>query len=881
MLDLYRPMIFCIFCLLFSLSTLACNTELDTGTCTSDLDCDGEKICENNSCILPSDIATDGDSSETDAEALADGDEELDTIEDDSLEEDQTDTAEDLCQNNPCITMENSTCEALTGNCICNTGFCQIAGLCVADGTANNEQKCLICDSNRQKTGWSLGLISHECREASGPCDVAEFCDGQNPECPEDLKLTSECRPSAGQCDAVDFCDGIHNQCPDDAKLTVECRSANGVCDAVDFCNGVDNDCPADIKLTSKCRDSVGICDAIEFCDGINNNCPADNKLTSECRPATGVCDKAEFCNGTGNTCPTDTKLTTECRSSAGVCDKADFCDGLQNICPIDAKLTSQCRDAAGVCDKVEYCDGQNNSCPTDTKLTIECRPSSGTCDAADFCDGTNNDCPEDLAASNGEMCNDENLCTVGDTCQNGTCTGSPKCSDNKSCTTDNCNAANGSCTYDIVDEHCLINNTCYDTGQANPLNNCDECNPDVSNTNWYPKVTDSPCTDDGNPCTYDVCDGMGLCLHPSNTSSCDDGNNCTDNDVCENNFCSGTSYSCNGNGTCNAFDNSCTCHRGFSGTYCDSCDSGYIDYPNCHTPGFANISAGTFWMGSPDGSCPYSYPGSCINENGRMYNEGLHRITLTYDFEMQIHEVTQGEFSEFARNPSYFGSNGAGANCGANCPVERVSWLESLLYANWLSEESRLEPCYVLTDCVGTIGGGCDYDIANCSEDTYSCNFALNGVSKPQNCEGYRLPTEAEWEYAIRSGNEYTAFYQTDESNGTYTGYGSDYNLDVIAWYKSTATVTTHPVGQKPANAWGLYDMSGNVDEFVWDYYDFYYENGPSTDPTGATFDEHHVRRGGSFMDIADCCRSAYRHVTSEGYRSVYSGFRLCRTLH
>ncbi|MBF0119231.1 MAG: SUMF1/EgtB/PvdO family nonheme iron enzyme [Desulfobacterales bacterium] len=227
----------------------------------------------------------------------------------------------------------------------------------------------------------------------------------------------------------------------------------------------------------------------------------------------------------------------------------------------------------------------------------------------------------------------------------------------------------------------------------------------------------------------------------------------------------------------------------------------------------FVQIPAGSFMMGSPE------------SEPGRDSDETLHKVTLTKGFYMQITEVTQGQWKAImGNNPSHF------KNCGNECPVEKVSW----------------------------------HDVQNFIEKLNQ----KEGISK------YRLPTEAEWEYASRAGSE-SAF-----ANGsiTQTACEHDPNLDKMGWYCGNADSKTHSVAQKESNNWGLYDMHGNVWEWCQDWKDSY-PSGYITDPTGPSRGEDRVYRGGSRGDFARGCRSAYRESGTPDGGYEYVGFRLLRT--
>ena len=263
-------------------------------------------------------------------------------------------------------------------------------------------------------------------------------------------------------------------------------------------------------------------------------------------------------------------------------------------------------------------------------------------------------------------------------------------------------------------------------------------------------------------------------------------------------------------------------------------------------TRGFVSIKAGSFVMGSTD------------QEQARYTNERVHKVTLTRSFEISAHEVTQAQFEALmGYNPSHFGE------C-AKCPVESVSWHEVLAYTNALSTKAGLTACY---SCAGAK-----------AEVKCEVAAAFQGA-KIYDCPGYRLPTDAEWEYAYRAGTT-TPYYNGDSDPDTRVScLKADPVAGAIGWYCNNANKRTHEVGQKKPNAWGLYDMAGNVWEWCHDEYLAVLDK-DQVDPWGIPNSPMRVVRGGAWRYPSRGMRAACRAWYKPYYRGDRHGFRPARTL-
>ena len=224
-----------------------------------------------------------------------------------------------------------------------------------------------------------------------------------------------------------------------------------------------------------------------------------------------------------------------------------------------------------------------------------------------------------------------------------------------------------------------------------------------------------------------------------------------------------------------------------------------------------AQIPSGEFIMG---------------DDRGDADEKPAHKVPVSA-FYMDTRELTQKAYeSLMEKNPS--------KSKGPDLPVEQVDWYHAVLYCNLRSLKEGLKPCY--------------------DAKTLACDFRA---------DGYRLPTEAEWEYACRAGTR------------TKYSFGDDAaKLKTSAWFKANANQTTHPVGQKTSNPWGLYDLHGNVAEWCHDVYsETYYQQSESKDPRGPSAGNKRVLRGGGWRASEDSCRSSARNSENARFADACFG--------
>lgn len=244
----------------------------------------------------------------------------------------------------------------------------------------------------------------------------------------------------------------------------------------------------------------------------------------------------------------------------------------------------------------------------------------------------------------------------------------------------------------------------------------------------------------------------------------------------------------------------------------------------------FVLVPAGTFVMGSP------------ASEWGSRTDEQQHQVTLTQPFFLAKYEVTQAQWAAITgQHPSFL------YDC-PDCPVESISWYEAVAFCNGLSRQMGIAPAYAVVDTM---------------------------VTWNRSADGFRLPTEAEWEYACRAGANTVfntgACLSTDQAN--YLGYDPQKGCAKGMWRGQAVDV-----GEFPPNAWQLHDMHGNVSEWCWDWHAFPTASAVA-DPVGPPAGTQRVIRGGNWHELGRNCRSATRQKAGPGQRFTHVGLRLARS--
>jgi formylglycine-generating enzyme required for sulfatase activity len=383
------------------------------------------------------------------------------------------------------------------------------------------------------------------------------------------------------------------------------------------------------------------------------------------------------------------------------------------------------------------------------------------------------------------------------------------------------------------VDDDCAGEEACGDGIEGNDAG---ECEDGVDNDG--DSLTD--CDDDD--CAEEAACGDGI--EGNDAGECEDGvdndgdslTDCDDDDCADFDGCDddeGDEPDECSDGEDNDSDGLTDCEdEGCAGSPdCDD-DDGLATMTGPHGGSMIRISAGTFDMGCTPGQS------NCESDESPVMP-----VTLTHDYYIGETEVTQGQYEAMmGSNPSYTPS------CGSTCPVESVNWHMAAAFTNAVSTAAGLTECYA----------------CNGSGSSVSCGVGVD----PYTCDGYRLPTEAEWEGAARCGEDLL--------------YAGSNTLGDVGWYNRNSGSQAHTVASKDPNACGLYDLSGNVWEWTQDWYDSgYYSSSGRTDPTGATIGFNRVFRGGSWYNSnrADL-RVARRASLAPTYFFDYLGFRLARTI-
>ena len=721
------------------------------------------------------------------------------------------------------------------GVCASGTEHCLEAGIaCVADDEAGDE----VCDNLDNDCD---GSTDEDNPEGGESCDT-----GQPGECADGTDTCIEgVVACVGDNDVVaESCDGLDNDC--DGSTDEEDPGGGGACVTGDpgVCSpGVEHCVQGDILCVANAQA------AEEACDTLDNDCDGevdedDPRLGDGCQ----VADALGACAAGEQTCVGGELDCT------GPGPEEESCDGVDNDC--DGDEDEDDPDSGDQCNS-----GEEGVCAAGTVHCVaggvqcvqELQPADG-----EICDGLDNDC---------DGSTDEDVPEVGDECDTGELGA--------------CAAGLQAC--DLGELQCE-RITAPDDDICNGID--DDCDGELDEDD--PEVGEGCDTGDEGNCA----DGFIECVTAE--VECEEAGAEGEGEGEGGEVCLQTAVQCvaeleAGEEVCDGeADEDCD---GFVDEDCNGCPDGTI-VPDGWTciPG---TPAQGFVMGTP------------ADEEGREADEVEHVVHISRPFFMKKLELTRGEWRALTGSAPFIGATcsvdcpscvgcdmdclsecredisscweaeGCDAcvrecvECRQDCPGGAPHWVDSLKLANLMSARDGLPQCYRLTDETGHPG----------------VNYWLRSYlwSPTFTCEGYRLPTEAEWEWAARAGTT-TATYAGDYPDGLVLSAENRCNLydnlEDIAWYCGN-TGQARAVGLKDANRWGLYDMLGSVNEWTWDFHNPY-PVGPVTDPLGgaAGNPQEKVVRGGSYFEAWNVARSGNRWKTALSSRFFNFGIRLVRTV-